>query len=134
MPQPITTSPSQIAIDLSTGQSVNVRQMRWPQARVFLHRLSALGGQLGSSMGSLAGEINLAEVGRSVIQRLPELIATSTEMSELLVAGCVAEISDGKLKLEDLSVSDFARLLDASVSVTLTPETMLTFGAVSAPS
>lgn len=108
---------------LSDGSSVTVREMRWPQMRVFLDRFGSLANSLGEALhAQRAG--NLADVGASVLERLPDLIRGSGDLSEELVRGCVPEVLSGRLSLQDLTASDALRLLDASMAVTFNDEVL----------
>ncbi|MBN8247467.1 MAG: hypothetical protein J0L84_08495 [Verrucomicrobia bacterium] len=113
-------------VRLAAGQSVTVREMRWPQMRVFLDRLGGLANSLGAALrpaGPAPGG-GLAEVGASVLTQLPELIRSSSDLSEELIRGCVPEVAAGRLILDDLAASDALRLLDASLAVTLNEEVL----------
>lgn len=114
------------AVRLANGQSVTVREMRWPQMRLFLDRLGALANSLGAALRPTvpAAGGGLAEVGASVLTQLPELIRSSSDLSEELIRGCVPEVQAGRLVLDDLAASDALRLLDASLAVTLNEEVL----------
>lgn len=112
----------EITVRLSNGTVATVREMRWPQMRLFLGSFAALGNSLGTAMQPPAPGSTLADVGAGVLSRLPDLITSSTELSEQLLNGCVPELANGRILKDDLPASDFLRLLDASLGVTLNEE------------
>ncbi|MFO1461267.1 MAG: hypothetical protein U1G08_17925 [Verrucomicrobiota bacterium] len=102
-----------ISVTLGNGQSVTVREMSWPRARVFLGSFAGLSNSLGAAIQSSGPGATQAAIGARVLEQLPSLVAGSSELSEQLVKGC----TEG-LDLEKVPASDFLRLLEASLEVT----------------
>ena len=102
------------AVTVSTSFGpVQVREMSWPKARLFLGAFAGLSNSLAAAIQAPGAGAPLAEIGARVLEQLPSLVSSSAELSEQLVKGC----TDG-LDLEKVPASDFLRLLDASLGVT----------------
>lgn len=112
----------EVSVALSGGRAATVREMNWPKMRLFLAAFAALGNALGTALKPVGPTATLADIGTGVLGRLPDLIGESTQLSEQLITGCVVEVSGGTLQLDSLPASDFVRLLDASLQVTLNEE------------
>lgn len=106
-----------VSVSLSNGRQVAVKEMAWPKAKLFLGSFAGLSHNLGAAIQGPGPGASPAEVGAHVLDRLPDLISGSAELSEQLVSGCC----DG-IDLAGLPASDFLRLLDASLQVTFNEE------------
>ncbi|MCW5558121.1 MAG: hypothetical protein KIT22_09870 [Verrucomicrobiae bacterium] len=120
------------SVTLSTGQTVTVREMSWPKARLFLASFGELGQRLGDAFRPSGPDTTAAALGAAILGKLPDLIRESTALSESLVGGCVVELVTGRLVVTDLTASDFMRLLDASLEVTLNEDILGLGNAVAA--
>src|SRR5207247_4870486 len=90
------------------GEKIGVRELRWPD---FMSMMAKLGAQAGKFIQGNELKITPEQIG--------ELIAQSQELTETLI---LKSTSRDKEWLAQRSFADALKLLDASLSVNMSPE------------
>ncbi|MCW5557930.1 MAG: hypothetical protein KIT22_08870 [Verrucomicrobiae bacterium] len=117
-----TLLPSTATVRLSGGQTVTVCELPWRALPPLLNRAGACAPAFTAILNQVTPETKPSDVGSQLLSSLPTFIPVAVDVIEGFVSGCVEEIRCGPLTLDQISVSDMARLLDASIALTLTPE------------